>query len=163
VAVGLPCGVEGPGGRQGRPGLRLLMPVVLALAAGACTPIHPSPAAPLLFTGTIAPSCAPHDAPSIEIHLAAQGGSPTILFNRWDVDPLGPGKTVRFEASSQAMLVLVCGAETDCAAPVRGRITFQRYHAGEGASGSLEILLGDGRILAGPFVVVASGGPVLCG
>ena len=99
------------------------------------------------------PSCAPHDAASVELRLEAVGGSETVSFNLWPGTPVWPPTTVRFDADHPIGMATVCLAGGDCEQAEWGEVQLDRAGGGAGLAGRWALGLTGGRDQRGTFEV----------
>ena len=126
------------------------IPTILLLAlAAACGPPQAGSLTP--YHGTLRSSCAPHDAPSVELQLASLTGPETMYFNLWPSTPVRPPTTVRFDALHPTGAATVCVAGGDCEAAEWGDVQLSSSGQDASVTGKWTIGLAGGRILQGAF------------
>ena len=126
-----------------------LLPIILpaaalAAACGRMTSLG-SGSEPLpSYHGTMKPSCAPHDAASIELRLDAVDGPEAVAFNLWPGTPVWPPTTVRFDANHPIGAATFCAADGDCEQAEWGEVQFDSSGDGAGVSGRWSLRLTEG-------------------
>lgn len=115
------------------------------------------------FHGTLRPSCAPHDAASVELRLEAIDGPATVSFNLWPGTPVWPPTTVRFDANHPIGGATFCVAGGDCKQAEWGEVQFDSSDDGAGVSGKWALGLAGGGSQRGSFEAEWLAIQALCG
>jgi hypothetical protein len=147
---------------------RILLAVltILALFAIGATAIATQP--PFSY-GLLQSSCAPWDAPAIDVRLTTEPAQckrisgPYINIGVWRGLPIHSGQAVKFGPTSDAGFASRCSKVGDCERAESGTIVFDRYQDGSGASGRYELHFKSGKDLNGTFYVKWCENHLLCG
>jgi hypothetical protein len=144
--------------RRSVPGLVAL---ILGLGLAGCSARPPSPTEPLV--GVARWSCAPHDAPAVDLEFPLPEQGKRLIFSLWEGLPFQAGSRVEFDAATFDGTASVCTASGECESAVRGWIVFSDFAADDSASGTIEVELASGGVLSGSFDATWSPGQPLCG
>lgn len=123
----------------------------LAAACGSLASASPGGGSLPPYHGTMRPSCAPHDAASVELRLDAVGGPEKVSFNLWPGTPAWPPATVRFDADHPIGLATFCVADGECEQAEWGEIHLDRADEGAAVTGRWAVGLAGGRGQHGTF------------
>lgn len=141
----------------------ILQAAVLAAACGPIVGALPERTPVPSYHGTMSPSCAPHDAPSVELRLESASGPQTVFFNVWPPDPVRPPTTVRFDAVHPIGTAAYCPAERECEQAEWGEVRFGLSADRAVVTGEWVIGLGGGRDARGTFEAEWLAIQALCG
>jgi hypothetical protein len=144
--------------------LPMILPAAaLAAACGRMTRLGSGGELLPSYHGTMRPSCAPHDAASVELRLDAVDGPEAVSFNLWPGTPVWPPTTVRFDSSHPIGMANFCVASGDCEQAEWGEVQLGEAGEGAGVSGRWTIGLADGRSRQGTFEAEWLAIQALCG
>ena len=114
-------------------------------------------------------SCAPWDGAAIEVTLTKDPGKcdrtdgPYLAIGVWKGLPIHSGQEVNFDSSSSVGFASQCAKAGDCERAESGKIVFDKFEQGEGASGHYELLFKGGKTLTGSFDAKWCDKRVICG
>jgi hypothetical protein len=114
------------------------------------------------YAGTMRSGCAPHDAPSTELHLRSEETGALVLFNLWPPSGISLPATVVFDAQQTVGQGAYCASDDECQAATSGRVTLAASDAG-GVLGSWLLVLEDGSFQRGRFTAEWLASQALCG
>lgn len=131
--------------------LGLILLACSTLPVGPSAGRTPQGSSVAVYRGTMRSSCAPYDAPSVELQLNSLSGPEAVSFNLWPNDPVSPPTFVRFDASHPIGSGMFCSASGDCEVAEWGEVEFARSGQTASVTGKWAIGFADGRSLRGLF------------
>jgi len=142
---------------------------ILSLSAWLVLAAIPSSADSPFSYALIRPSCAPWDGAAIEVTLTKEPAQctrtdgPYLAIGVWKGLPLHDGQEVLFSSGSNAGFASQCAKAGDCERAESGKIVFEKFQPGSGASGHYELHFKGGRTLIGNFDAKWCNDRVVCG
>lgn len=138
-----------------------LVVVIPGIGLAGCSAPPSAPSEP--FVGVARWSCAPHDAPAVDLEFPLPEEGERLIFSLWAGLPLHAGSRVDFDPDTFDGTASVCTASGDCESAVRGWVVLWDFTAEQAASGTIEVEMGSSRVVSGPFEASWSAGQPLCG
>ena len=114
-------------------------------------------------------SCAPWDGGAIEVTLTKEPATcdrtdgPYLAMGVWKGLPIHAGQEINFDSRSSAGFASQCAKAGDCERAESGKIVFEKFESGKGASGRYELLFKNGKTLTGTFEAKWCDKRVFCG
>jgi hypothetical protein len=137
----------------------LLVFPAAVLAACSAAPDAPQDA----YRGTMTSGCAPHDAASTVIELAATEGEATVWFNLWPASGMAPPSTVEFDARQPIGQATFCTTPDACEPADWGTVVLESPAGTGQVEGEWALGLADGRTVRGVFAAEWLAIQALCG
>jgi hypothetical protein len=141
----------------------LLLATTVAAACGPIIRLAPEKTPAPSYHGTMSPSCAPTDAPSVELRLESEGGLEMVSFNLWPSAQVRRPTTVRFDAAHPIGMATYCPAQGECEQAQWGEVRLGLSSDQAGVIGEWAIGLSGGRMQRGTFEAEWLAIQALCG
>lgn len=114
-------------------------------------------------------SCAPWDGGAIEVTLTKEPAKcdrtdgPYLAIGVWKGLPIHAGQEVNFDSRSSTGFASQCAESGKCERAESGKIVFEKFESGKGASGHYELFFKNRKTLIGNFEAKWCEKRVICG